>query len=137
MPKTKMTEAHKQALAEGRRLAADVNAYLNALEAHKPRRGRKKSPEGIRKKLATIESELKDANGIQKVQLAQDRIDLENELEQLEQRSDLEESKQRFIKSAKKYSQSKGITYAAWREVGVPADVLRQAGINRGFDPSA
>ena len=37
-----------------------------------------------------------------------------------------------FVKSAKSYSQRKGITYGAWREFGVPAEVLRKAGISRG-----
>ena len=36
-----------------------------------------------------------------------------------------------FVRDAKAYSDSKGITYASWREVGVPADVLKKAGITR------
>ena len=31
-----------------------------------------------------------------------------------------------------RYAQRKGISYAAWRELGVPADVLKKAGISRG-----
>ena len=37
-----------------------------------------------------------------------------------------------FVRSAKAYGERKGISYAAWREQGVPAAVLRQAGITRG-----
>ena len=37
-----------------------------------------------------------------------------------------------FVKTAAKYAERKGISYAAWRELGVPADVLKKAGISRG-----
>ncbi len=36
------------------------------------------------------------------------------------------------MKTAAKYAERKGISYAAWRELGVPADVLKKAGISRG-----
>jgi hypothetical protein len=34
-----------------------------------------------------------------------------------------------FVAYAKSYSDRKGISYTAWRQFGVPADVLRKAGI--------
>lgn len=36
-----------------------------------------------------------------------------------------------FIAVAKHYGTRRGITYTAWRELGVPAPVLAQAGITR------
>ncbi|MHB1534624.1 MAG: hypothetical protein ACYC1D_08440 [Acidimicrobiales bacterium] len=36
-----------------------------------------------------------------------------------------------FVKVASGYSERKGLSYAAWREAGVSADVLRRAGIRR------
>ena len=36
-----------------------------------------------------------------------------------------------FVAVAKLYSERKGLTYAAWREAGVDARVLKQAGISR------
>jgi hypothetical protein len=36
-----------------------------------------------------------------------------------------------FVKTAKSYSQRKGISYAAWRELGVSADILKKAGVSR------
>jgi len=36
------------------------------------------------------------------------------------------------VKVAKAYSQRKGISYGAWKEFGVPSDVLKKAGITRG-----
>ena len=37
-----------------------------------------------------------------------------------------------FVGVAKSYSHSKSISYASWRDVGVPASVLKSAGIGRG-----
>ena len=36
-----------------------------------------------------------------------------------------------FVGVAKAYSERNGISYQAWREVGVPAAVLSHAGISR------
>ena len=36
-----------------------------------------------------------------------------------------------FVRVAKSFSERKGISYKAWREVGVPARVLKLAGIHR------
>ena len=37
-----------------------------------------------------------------------------------------------FVANAKGYSERKGISYAAWRELGVEPAVLKQAGVSRG-----
>jgi hypothetical protein len=36
------------------------------------------------------------------------------------------------VGAAKAYSERRGISYAAWRELGVEAAVLKKAGIGRG-----
>jgi hypothetical protein len=53
-----MSESHKAALAEGREQGRAVRRYLEALEAHKPKRGRKRTPESVQKRLAAIEEKL-------------------------------------------------------------------------------
>jgi hypothetical protein len=35
------------------------------------------------------------------------------------------------VETARTYGERKGITYAAWRELGVPPAVLKRAGIGR------
>ena len=40
-------------------------------------------------------------------------------------------SRTRFVDAAAEYSERKGITYSAWRELGVPAAVLKRAGVKR------
>ena len=37
-----------------------------------------------------------------------------------------------FIKNVASYSERNGLTYADWREEGVPAAVLKEAGMRRG-----
>jgi hypothetical protein len=46
-----LSEDHKAALAEGRAQGRAVRRYLEALEAHRPRRGRKRTVESMRKPL--------------------------------------------------------------------------------------
>lgn len=126
-----MTAEHKRALAEGRELGRAVRRYLDALEQQRPRRGRKRTPESIRRRLAAIAEQLDAATPLQRLQLVQERLDLAAELEALDTKVDLSTLEADFVKVAKDYSQRKGISYAAWRELGVPADVLKQAGVTR------
>jgi len=129
--KTKMTAEHKAALAEGRELGRAVRDYLEALEQHRPKRGRKRTPDSIKKRLQAIEDALPDATPIKKVELVQERRDLEVELATMGAKVDLSGLEKGFVRAAKTYSERKGIGYSTWREVGVPADVLRRAGISR------
>jgi len=130
--KTTMTAEHKKALATGREEGRAVRTYLQALEDNRPRRGRKRTPDSIRKRLTKIGQEIEEASPLQRVQLVQERIDLKAELDRMSHGVDLTELEKRFSKVAKQYAQRKGISYAAWREIGVPPEVLRRAGITRG-----
>src|SRR5215210_5349048 len=57
-----MSDEHKAALAEGRSQGRAVRRYLEALEANKPKRGRKRTPEGIQRRLAAIEERMASAD---------------------------------------------------------------------------
>ena len=126
-----MTEEHKAALAKGRAEGRVVRAYLEALRANRPKRGRKRTPDSIKARLETIEDELPTAAPVDELLLVQERRDLEAELEQLQQKVDLSGLEDEFVQVAKSYSDSKHLSYAAWREVGVPPAVLKRAGISR------
>jgi hypothetical protein len=128
----KMTDSHKQALAEGREASRHVRAYLEALQANKPKRGRKRTKETVQKQLDEVSSQIGPALGLKKLELAQRRIDLANELEGFAVKVDLSGLRRDFIKYAKSYAQRKGISYGAWREAGVSAEDLKAAGIARG-----
>jgi hypothetical protein len=127
-----MTDSHKAALAEGRSQGRAVRRYLEALEAHRPKRGRKRTPDSIRKRLERIESEISDADPLKRLQLIQERLDLQDELAASGTTVDLSELEADFVKAAKGYAERKSISYAAWRELGVPAATLKEAGIGRG-----
>lgn len=129
--KREMTQEHKDALAEGRRQGKAVRTYLEALEQHKPKRGRKRTPESIRKQLDKVNASIDNADAVKKLQLIQDRMDLEEELERTENKPDLGALENEFVSAAKPYSERKKISYAAWRELGVEASVLKRAGISR------
>ena len=66
------------------------------------------------------------------MQLSQERIDLEAELAATEEPIDLDGLESSFVKVAKGYGERKGISYGAWRAVGVSAATLKKAGITRG-----
>ena len=127
-----MSDTHKAALAEGREQGRAVRRYLEALEAHKPRRGRKRTPESMQKRLEAIEEKLAEADPLTRLQLVQERMDLQRQLEAADTTVDLQGLEDEFVKAAPDYSRRKGITYAAWREAGIDPAVLRRAGIRRG-----
>jgi hypothetical protein len=130
--KSPMSAAHKEALAVGREQSRAVKAYLEAIDAHRPRRGRQRTAESIAKQLEAIEAKLAAADPLARLQLVQDRIDLQRELAAKSATVDLTEVEAEFVKVAGDYARRKGISYAAWREAGVDAAVLKRAGIGRG-----
>lgn len=74
----------RQRQAEGRGETAEVRRYLEPLERHKPKRERKRTPQSIRKRTEAIDQKLDDASQLQRLQLTQKRMDLEDELARLE-----------------------------------------------------
>jgi 4-alpha-glucanotransferase len=133
MPPRKMSADHKAALAKGRAQANAVRAYLEALESNRPRRGRKRTPESIQKRLTIIDEQYELAGSLTALQLLQERKNLEGDLATLTAGDgfDMTSLRKAFVKNAKAYGAAKGIAYGTWREIGVPADVLRDAGISR------
>jgi hypothetical protein len=104
VPKGKMTDEHKKALARGRAQGKAVRDYLAALERDRAR-GR-----------------------------VPDRETLQQRIEDVQRRIDEEENPAKrveLIDAVYEYSERKGIGYQAWREAGVPADVLKRGGIKR------
>ena len=130
--KKPMSDEHKAALAKGRSEGRVVRDYLEGLRATKPKRGRKRTPETIEKRLAKIDDEITDASPIDELALVQERRDLQDELTTMSETIDMTALENAFVGVAKSYSDSKKIAYASWRDVGVEASVLKRAGISRG-----
>ncbi|MGH3599391.1 MAG: hypothetical protein ACRDQH_03790 [Pseudonocardiaceae bacterium] len=128
-----MSDSHKAALAVGRDEGRAVRRYLEALEAHRPRPGRKRTAETVQRQLRETIQQLNRATALERVHLLQRRLDLEHEIERMQRDSDLDlvELETAFVTALPGYSDRKHISYAAWREVGVPARVLRAAGVSR------
>lgn len=126
-----MSATHKKALAVGRAESRTVRTYLEALKRNKPKRGRKRTPESIRRRLNTLAVEHETADSITQLKLTQEKLDLEAELKNLTSARDIAPLEKEFVKVARSYGERNGITYTAWREIGVDAAVLKKAGIDR------
>ncbi len=127
-----MSDDHKAALAKGRAEGRIVRDYLEGLRATKPKRGRKRTPETIAKRLEQLETELASASPLDELLLVQERRDLRAELDAMSNTIDMAALESAFVGVAKSYSESKKISYQSWRDVGVEASVLKSAGISRG-----
>jgi hypothetical protein len=83
------------------------------------------------RRLEAVEAAIPEADPLTRLQLVQERIDLQDELARAEDTVDLDALESEFVAAAKPYSERKGISYAAWRELGVPAATLKRAGVGR------
>ncbi len=129
-----MSDSHKAALAEGREQGRAVRRYLETIEAHKPKRGRKRTSESVQNRLAVINEQLDGADALSRLHLVQERMNLEAELASSGNTVDIQSLEDEFVAAAAPYGARKGVTYAAWRHLGVDPAVLRRAGIKRGAD---
>ena len=124
-----VTPEHKAAMIQGRTETRTVRQYLEALGGARQTGGRRRSKEALEKKLAAVEHEIGSSDAVTRLQLVQERIDLQKAIEAAEQSVDIEELENAFVQIAASYSERKGISYQAWREVGVEVRVLRDASI--------
>jgi len=129
-----MSDSHKAALAEGRDQGRAVRRYLETIEAFKPKRGRKRTMDSVQKRLAAINEQIHDADALTRLHLVQERMNLEAELAASDNTVDIQGIEDEFVAAAAPYGSRKGITYAAWRQLGVDPAVLRRAGIKRGAE---
>jgi hypothetical protein len=128
MHRMAMSDEHKEALAQGRKEARAIKAYLTALGSRRP--GRPISKESLQRRLERVGDKLETTdNPLDTVDLIQSKIDIERTLAELDNAQDLGSLETGFIENVASYSQRKGVSYTAWREFGVPASVLKKAGI--------
>lgn len=86
--------------------------------------------EGLESRLDKISRKLEGVDDpLSEVELIQSRLDIEKALAELDDAADMADLESGFVEHAAAYSDRKGISYTAWREYGVPAKVLRSAGI--------
>lgn len=129
--KREMSDEHRAALAVGRARARAVRNYLEALEAHRPKPGRRRTPESMRNRIAVIENELGSAKPLQRLHLTQEKADLEAKIEAAQTVVDITTFEDDFVAKAREYGEANGISYSTWRSIGVSAALLKRAGIPR------
>ncbi|MGO9876941.1 MAG: hypothetical protein ACLPVY_24460, partial [Acidimicrobiia bacterium] len=127
-----LSASHQRARSEGRTMSATVDRYLAAVSTPK-RRGRKVSEAVLVERLDTARARAKTATGVERVLAAQEVRDLSDRISALVSASgtDLKESENAFVRIAKDFGERRGIGYGAWRDAGVPAAVLKRAGVAR------
>lgn len=108
-----------------------VRRYLSALDSRKPGRTAARTVESLLHRIHQIDTLLLSADPVQRLHLTQERIDLHAEQLRLQTATaaDFDELQKAFIRVAKAYGDRHDVTYSAWRQVGVDADVLAQAGV--------
>ena len=72
---------------------------------------------------------VEESSPIREVELIQQRLDIDAQIGQIDQAQRLPEPEEAFVKVAASWAKRSGISAAALREVGVPASVLRRAGL--------
>jgi hypothetical protein len=104
-----------------------VAAYLTALRAPKvPARSRA----NLEKRRAQVEQWIADESSpVREVELRQQRLDIDAQLAQIDEAARLPEPEEAFVNVAALWAKRSGTSAAALREVGVPASVLRRAGL--------
>lgn len=136
MSRRALSAEDKAKMAEGRRQSNTIDRYLKQIErldAH-DKRQTALDPEVLEAEAAHVARALESAEGLRRLQLLQKREDLQRMALEVAPQEDLE-LVQEFIRIAAEYGARKGISYSTWREVGVPVDVLRSAGISRTRRP--
>jgi hypothetical protein len=126
--RTRSTSA-KASSAQRRDDTRVVKAYLEAVAASRPKRGRKRNPDSMRKRLAEIDRTIDAAPPLTQLHLQQERIDIQTALASADAVQAKFRAEKDFVKVAKRYGADRGITYEAWRAAGVTPQILRDAGI--------
>jgi hypothetical protein len=134
-PKRQVSDDQRVAMSEGRHQSKAIRQYLEALEQTQApkRKGRRRTQESIEKRLNLLAEEMPKADPLARVKMVQERLNLQRELGEMHVRQtvDIEPLQEQFLKVVKPYSERLGISFAAWKELGVPMSLLTEAGLGR------
>jgi hypothetical protein len=113
-----------------------VRRYLAAIESER-KGGKRRLSDSIANRILKIDELLVTADPLTRLGLTQERIDLHGEQIRYANgiADDVSSLEKQFIKVARSYADRLGISYAAWRQVGVDPEVLERAGIVRTAPP--
>jgi hypothetical protein len=130
--KQKASSSSPAPASRNRDQARVVRRYLASLEAER-KGGRRRLSDSISNRILKIDELLVTADPLSRLHLTQERIDLHGEQIRYGNgvSDDVSSLEKLFIRVARSYADRLGISYAAWRQVGVHPDVLERAGIVR------
>ena len=103
-PKSPMTDEHKAALAAGPQREPSRQDLPRRPGEHLPKRGRRRTPESIKRRLVEIDESSVDADPLSRLNLIQERMDLHDELETMDAKVDLTALEDDFVAVAHGYS---------------------------------
>ena len=107
-----------------------VRTYLEGL-CEQARPSGRRTTTYLHNRIAAIDVELESASPLDRLLLIQERMDCEADLESRTDDAGRAANEERFLEVAASFSERKGVSYKAWRQAGVPATVLRKAGVSR------
>lgn len=107
-----------------------VSTYLKSLEQQgSPSRELQKIEEQMNK---VSSAKAKTTDPVRRLKLTQEQIDLRNRKSVAHNSERRRSNAERgFIQHALAFSEANGISFSAWRRMGVPVEVLEAAGIQR------
>lgn len=123
-----MDAEQKRAMAEGRAQAKAVRSYLDLVADGQHN---KDTPpvEDLEAERAELHRKIDEAqDSLHRLELIQRRLDVEAQLAQAPD-VDVVAAERGFIEHAAAYAERKGLSWPAFRDAGVPASVLREAGL--------
>jgi hypothetical protein len=128
-----VSDERKGAAQRQRAAARRVRAYLAVIDDRRPAASRAVAEKTLRERLRLVEQAVANAaDPVRRLEFIQQRLDLSRQLDARRRTaSDDNSAEAAFIEHARGYGEAKGISYDAWREAGVPAAVLKRAGIRR------
>ena len=130
---TELSNERKAKMAAGRRETRVVDLYLKRLAERRTNSGAR-TAEDIEAEAARVATELQTAEGVHRLELLQQREDLQVAAMEIRP-DDFPELEADFIAVAASYSERKNISYSTWRESGVTGETLKAAGIKRSRRP--
>jgi hypothetical protein len=122
--KKKISDSHRAAMSKGVTQRNAIQAYLETLQSPPPRLRTRKG-----RSVADLQRAISESTDpMERLYL---RPLLRRALEVESGSANMDEITANFVKHVVAFSERNGITYADWREEGVPAAVLREAGMRR------
>lgn len=107
-----------------------VGQYLRFLQNHKPDpTKRQPSRDSIEKRITIAEERCKKLDGVALILKMQQISDLKKMLGSMA--DDVMPYEAKFIRYGKQFADYNGVEYATFRMFGVPADILKKAGIKQ------